>query len=351
MIWLTWRQFRVQALVIAAAVAVLAIFLATTGPGLLHEYHLRPTDFLKRISFDHINQYLYYAGQVAVYAAPAVIGAFWGAPLIARELEAGTHRLVWNQSISRTRWLATKLAVTGLAGIAVTGLLSLAVTWWADPIDDAIGGGQTAGPFTLPRLLPAVFGARGVVPIGYAAFAVALGVVVGLFTRRSVVAIAITLTVVIAAQILSPLLLRPHLMTPVVTTVLITDENMRGLQMSGPDANPEVMRVEVILAGQGNWELSDRTVNSAGVVQNSLPSWMADCAPPPPGVNGGPTKAPRAPLAACFKRLGDEGYRQRLTYQPADRFWDLQWREFGVFLLLAGALTGLCFWRIRRDLS
>ena len=46
-----------------------------------------------------------------VALAPAVIGAFWGAPLVARELEAGTHRLVWNQSVTRTRWLATKLGV------------------------------------------------------------------------------------------------------------------------------------------------------------------------------------------------------------------------------------------------
>ena len=35
-----------------------------------------------------------------------MIGAFWGAPMVARELETGTHRLVWNQSVTRTRWLA-----------------------------------------------------------------------------------------------------------------------------------------------------------------------------------------------------------------------------------------------------
>ena len=45
---------------------------------------------------------------------PAVVGAFWGAPLVARELEAGTHRLAWNQAVTRTRWLTTKLAVTAL---------------------------------------------------------------------------------------------------------------------------------------------------------------------------------------------------------------------------------------------
>ena len=57
-----------------------------------------------------------------VLVLPALIGLFWGAPLIARELEAGTHRLVWNQSITRTRWLAVKLGLTGLAAMVAAGL-------------------------------------------------------------------------------------------------------------------------------------------------------------------------------------------------------------------------------------
>src|SRR4029453_7285318 len=72
-----------------------------------------------------------------VLLLPALIGLFWGAPLLARELEAGTHRLVWNQSITRTRWLAVKLAVTGLAAMTAAGLGSLVVSWWANPIEKA----------------------------------------------------------------------------------------------------------------------------------------------------------------------------------------------------------------------
>ncbi|NEA37395.1 ABC transporter permease [Streptomyces sp. SID13031] len=347
MIWLTWRQFRLQALVVIVAVAVLAIFLTVTGPGLADDYQQYAGGFLKQIQFDRINTYLYTVGQVLVYAAPPVIGAFWGAPLIARELEAGTHRLVWNQSITRTRWLVTKLAVTGLGAIAVTGLLSLAVTWWSDPIDDAIGTGQAAGIFNVPRLLPPVFGARGVVPIGYAAFAFALGVAVGLVIRRSVVSIAVTLAAVIAVQVLSPLLLRPHLMTPVEANVIVTIENMRGLQLSGPDENPTVMRIEAKLEGEGNWKLSEQTVNSAGQAQKTLPSYVAECGPPPPGEERGT----RPPLSSCFQRLADDGYRQVIKYQPANRFWDLQWRETSLFLLLAALLTGFSFWRVKRDLT
>ena len=350
MIWLTWRQFRLQALVVVGAVAVLAVFLVATGPGLADDYQRYTNDFLKQINFDRINQYLYVASQVLVYAVPPVIGAFWGAPLIARELETGTHRLVWNQSISRNRWLAIKLGVTGLAAMAITGLLTLVVSWWADPIDDAIGTGQAAGVFNVGRMLPPVFGARGVVPIGYAAFAFALGVAIGLVVRRSLIAVAITLAAVIAVEVLSPMLLRPHLMAPIETSVIVTADNMRGLQLSGPEENAVVMRVEAKIPGEGNWKLSENTVNSAGQVQKTLPSYVAECGPPPPNATAEQTRN-RQPFSVCFQRLADDGYRQLISYHPPSHFWPLQWREAGLFLALGLLLSGFCFWRIRRDLS
>jgi len=70
-----------------------------------------------------------------VIALHAIIGIFWDAPLAAHELETGPHRLVWTQSVTRTRWIAVKLGLVGLASIAVTGLFSLMMTWWSSPID------------------------------------------------------------------------------------------------------------------------------------------------------------------------------------------------------------------------
>ena len=169
---------------------------------------------------------------------------------------------------------------------------------------------------------PAVFDARGIVPIGYAAFAFALGVAVGLLVRRSVVAIAITLAGVIAIQILSPILIRPHLMTPVETNVVVTPENMRGLQLSGPEDNAVVMRVEAKIPGEGNWKLSEQTVNSAGQVQKTLPSYLAECGPPPPNATAEEARS-RQPMSACFQRLADDGYRQHISYHPASHFWGL----------------------------
>ena len=65
----------------------------------------------------------YFVGGAVLYLFPAVIGAFWGAPLISRELEAGTFRLAWNQSVTRTRWTLVKLALVGLTAMAITLVL------------------------------------------------------------------------------------------------------------------------------------------------------------------------------------------------------------------------------------
>lgn len=347
MIWLTWRQFRVQFLVVASVIAAAAILLAVTGPNLLDDYHRLTDDFIKSLALERLNPVLYVVGQVLLYAVPPVIGAFWGAPLIARELETGTHRLVWSQSISRWRWLATKVGVTGLAAIAITAVLSLAVTWWSDPIDDAINAGQDSNIY-LPRMFPPVFSARGLVPIGYAAFAFALGVAVGLVIRRTLVALAVTLAAVILVQVLTPMFVRPHLLAPTESYLTVSLDNLRGFMLSGDTKPPQVKAIEVASGSVGAWKLFDKTVDKDGKTVSTLPSWTIDCEPGPPNTTqrSAPPKA-----TACFQRLADEGYRQHIKYLEANRFWALQWREFGLFMLLAFALTGFSFWRIRRDLS
>ncbi|RZT20295.1 ABC-2 family transporter [Kribbella sp. VKM Ac-2569] len=347
MIWLTWRQFRVQFLVVASVILAAAIILVVTGPGLLDSYHRLTDSFLQSLGYERLNPLLYIVGQVLLYAVPPVIGAFWGAPLISRELETGTHRLVWSQSVSRQRWLATKLGLTGLAAIAITGVLSLAVTWWSDPIDDAVNAGQESNTY-LPRMFPAVFSARGLVPIGYAAFAFALGVAVGLVIRRTLVALAVTLAAVILIQVLTPTLIRPNLMAPTESYLTVSLDNLRGFMLSGDTKPPQVKAIEVASGSVAAWKLSDQTVDENGNKVSTLPSWMIDCEPGPP--NSTLREVP-AKVTACFQRLADEGYRQHIKYFAADKFWALQWREFGFFLALALLLSGFSFWRIRRDLS
>jgi hypothetical protein len=346
MIWLTWRQFRVQAAAVAAIAVAFALVLATTGP------RLADLATTYRDVFDHINandRHLFYAGIVVIAVAPAIIGVFWGAPLVARELEAGTHRLAWTQSVTRTRWLAIKLGVTALAAAAAVGLLTFAVTWWAQPLDGALSSTHGSLP---ARLTPVSFAMRGVVPVGYAVFAVVLGATLGAVFRRSLPAMAVTLAVVIFVQIAVPTWIRPHLMPTAEQTITFDRERLDGISIG--DTGPgSPLRISVNTGGVGNWVLSNQTVDASGRATD-LPSWFGAClpAPPAPGTTDATVRV-QGPdtMDACFTRLNAEGYRQHVVYQPAKHFWPLQWVELALFLTLSGLLTGFCFWWVRRRLS
>jgi hypothetical protein len=343
MIWLTWRQFRGSAAVVLGALALVAVALAVTGPQLADTLRTSGEDFFTKLSTQGTQKLVFFVGTAATYAAPAIVGAFWGAPMVAREIEAGTHRLVWNQSITRSRWLVSKLGLASLAAVAA-GSIGLVMTWWSGPLDDAVLKGYTDNsPFSRPRLWPEVFGARGVVPIGMTLLALAIGVTAGLVVRRTVAAMAVTLATIVAVQIVMPVLVQSHLRSPESFTTTITTENIRGFMMSGePDAADPHIEVEVGVDKPGAWVTENTTLGPHGTVKY-LPAWAKDCAPDP--------NADPATLEPCYTKLADAGYRQHVEYQPADRFWSLQWRETGILLALAALLTGFCFWRIRRDLT
>ena len=113
--------------------------------------------------------------------------ASWGCSgerlCVAREFETGTFRLAWTQGVTRTRWLAVKLALGTLAAMVVTGLLSLMVTFWSSRIDEV----------RMNSFDPLVFSVRDIAPVAYAAFAFVLGFTAGLLTRRVLPAMAIAL--------------------------------------------------------------------------------------------------------------------------------------------------------------
>jgi hypothetical protein len=345
MIWLTWRQFRTQAAAVFAALAALAIVLAITGPGLADDYSTGIANcstqrtgcdsFVDAFFSGHQSAFLLVT--LAVLVLPITIGLFWGAPLITRELEAGTHRLVWNQTVTRTRWLAVKLGLIGVAAAIAAGLGTGAVGWWSSPLDKA------ASEF--PRMGPIMFAARGIVPIAYAVFAFALGVTVGILVRRTLPAMAITLVAFIAVQAAMPLLIRPHLASPVQSTVEITASNIDGLSL--PQNGSGSIRVWArarVSSDPGAWVLSSETVDASGHAVDTVPlsSTSGPCAPSGP---------PDQSIRTCLAEVTRLGYRQHLTYQPSTRFWAFQWYETGMYAALTLGLAGFSFWRIRRRLT
>jgi hypothetical protein len=268
------------------------------------------------------NGVVYYITVAVMYLAPALIGIFWGAPLIARELETGTHLLAWNQSITRGRWLATKLFIVGTASAATAGLLSWAVSSWAHQIDYASDN----------RITPLIYGARGIVPIGYALFAFTIGVTAGVLIHRTVPAMAATLFIYSAAVVAMWLWIRANLLSANHTTVPLNTASVNELMIGGNQmtvlARPDV---------PGAWVLSNQTITPTGQVFTG-PGNSQYC---------GPDSGPRT----CLEWINTLGLRQDLTYHPASHFWALQFIETGIFLTASVLLAGLCFWWLRRRIT
>ena len=216
-------EFRVQALVAAIGVAIAAVVLVVTGPHLLHLYYTLVANCSSHGDCSSAGQNfldedkgLQIGLDVLAVVVPGIVGIFWGAPLVARELETRTFRLAWTQSVTRGRWMAMKIAVVGLASMAVAGLVSLMVTWWSSPVD---------------RVNMNVFGTfdqRGIVPIGYTAFAFRSRVAAGVVTRRTLPAMASTLALFVFVRIAFNHWVRPHLMTPLTAVTPLTPNTISG---------------------------------------------------------------------------------------------------------------------------
>ncbi len=343
MIWLTWRQFRVQALTAAAVLAASAILLAATGPQLASLYtsskiigchglacqSAANTFFSSLAGLDKV---VYLLGIGLVLVTPAIIGIFWGAPLISRELETRTFNLAWTQGVTRAQWLAVKLALTGLAAMAVTEGLSLIYAWWANPITKVIRLGQggpqlfSEGPFS-----SVIFASHGITPLGYAAFAFTLGTTAGVLTRRALPAMAITLAIFAAVQVAVPLAIRPHLVSPSHTTASIyaADEVYGSLTADVVPGKPDA------------WIISSQALNPAGQPVSAIPAGCAS----PPGATGEKGGTSAITPAQCMQK---RGYREAISYVPTSRYWTLQWTEAAIFLALALALAWFSFWRLGR---
>ena len=150
---------------------------------------------------------------------------------------------------------------------------------------------------------------------------------------------AVTAAVFTLVQLAVPPLVRAHL-DPVVKTATVTPENLGGFMLSG-EGGP-VVELGVRIDAPGAWMIGNETIDADGNAISTFPSWLDDCVRPDP--------ERMRPIAdpACFKRFADLGYRQRVTYQPADRYWTLQAIETGGFLALSGGLFALTFFWVRR---
>jgi len=168
MIWLTWRQHRQQALAGALAFTLLGAFLVLTGREMASAYHGSGLAACLAAHHDCNDLTSAFEGRFSTLRAlggylvilPGLVGLFWGAPLVAREVEHHTHRLVWTQSITRRRWITVKLALILAGTLLVTVPLAWLTSWWLGPLDHSTG----------TRFAPGIFDLQGVVPVAYTLF-------------------------------------------------------------------------------------------------------------------------------------------------------------------------------------
>jgi hypothetical protein len=194
MIWVTWRQHRAQAiacLVLFAGLASLAIVLGLQIRTVFGDDGLPAclarsggagcpaaiTSFVDRFARGGP---MLAAINVPLTAIPGMLGAVVGAPLLGRELERGTWRLAWSQTVPRTTWLVTKLSlVTG--GLVVFGVAVTAVMGWLNEPVARVTSRLEPGPLTSggPTFTASLLCAFG------------LGVLAGLLLRNTIGAMVV----------------------------------------------------------------------------------------------------------------------------------------------------------------
>jgi hypothetical protein len=239
---------------------------------------------------------------------PVLAGVFLGVPLVAREVEQGTHRLVWTQSVTRARWFWSQTAAVLALTVAASSALAWLTTWALKPaVLDPVGG--TFGMFDV----------RGVAPVAYSVFALALGVALGAAIGRVIPAMAATLAAWLAVR-LGIYNLRPHFLHAFTAVYPVAGQPPAG------DA--------------AGWTIRRGFVDAAGRALD--PTTFARLCPHAPSADA---------TSSNLSCLQAHGVRVLDVFQPASRFWSFQWIETAIYVALALALLALAAWLVRRRWS
>jgi hypothetical protein len=308
MVWLTYRQHRLElgaALIGAVAVALAVIATALYVASVRIDVGLDscPVVFGTPECHAKLDEYMRRTGQLrgfalALYVYPVIVAAFLAGPIIARDFERGTHRLVWTQGITRTRWISTKLGI--VVGVAL--LSALIVGAVGDRARDPLGRTDqwSVFDFSAPAL------------VSYLVFAVALGAALGALLRRSLPAMFASLVLFVGARILVEYKLRPNFLP----------------QLTAPSGGPDFTPVPADAL-----QLGVRFVYSSGA---DFPQEQFN------------TLLRNFRGADLYSYLRSNDVLGLSFYQPADRFWLFQSIEAAIFLGLSLLLVLATIWLVRR---
>jgi ABC-2 family transporter protein len=323
MAWVTWRQHRAALAGVAVFLGALAVYLWLAGLQLHHAYAAATAchpaspacaDLITHFNF--MNNFL--VNGYVLQAVPALIGAFAGAPVLARELETGTFRYAWTQGIGRWRWTLAKLVLLAAAVAAAAGAISVLISWYYQPY--LATGNQALSLSEASPFEAGLFDLRGIAFAAWTLAAFTIGGLAGMLIRRVVPAMAATLAAYTGLALAAGNFLRQHYMTPLLTTKL----NVPG--------SAWIYSLWWTKGGKFAFAAPPPT----GLLQQLCPAL-----PPGPVV----PKPSRGSIMQC---LSQHGYTQWTSYQPASRFWPFQWIEGGWLLALSLLLIAATIWLVRR---
>jgi hypothetical protein len=314
MIWLSWRQQRAETVIAAALLALLAVVLIPSGIHLAdlftHEGIARcigrRTEACNQATGIFNSQVGFSRSLVTggwLNLIPGLIGAALAAPLLL-ELENGTVRLAWTQSITRGRWLAGRFGLGVITAVAAGGVLTGLLTWYREPLDQAYGAFDG-------------FDAEGLVPVAYAVFALGLAVAVGVVWRRTAPAIVVSILAYFATRLFVGGWLRQRFMTPLRATWRTAGKPPAALHHA--------------------WAIWVGPTDRAGHPFHFDPGTAHACSR---------FAGSKDLLAHCIAKY--EPHYSTEIFQPASRFWEFQGIEFALFAGVAALLLAFAAWRVLR---
>jgi hypothetical protein len=328
MAWVTWRQHRLTLISVPALLGALAVFLWIAGMKIHHDYAAlaacRPATSgacqALNASFSSTDWTIGNTVDILLQLAPALIGAFAAAPVLARELETGTFRYAWTQGLRRDRQTIARLAVLAVAITAAAGAFSLVFSWFIQPF---VAQGD------LSVLSATVFDTRGLA--AWTLAALTIGAFAGMLIRRIIPAMAVTLGGYLGLDLLTWLVLRPHYPVALVTSNPRLFDASSAPNSGGRSASSQPWTLSTWWTGPGGKAANQSVVNQ---VLALFPR------------NGRP-KVKETPAQA----FAQHGITQWWRYIPVSRFWPMQLIEAGWLLVVSLLLVAATVWLVRHRAS
>src|ERR1700733_7340234 len=327
MIWLVWRRYRFLIALTVVVLAGLGVWMlllghatdaAESSPACRYgafSCNTRSGVFSLSDQATAINFLLLFV--------PCLLGIVFGAPLVAGEFEHSTNRLVWTQGISRTKWIVVKWCTLGLLLLVLVSALTLITQWWTGHSEEPSLDLLVIG---IGRLQPLFFPITGLAMSAYTVFAFAVGAVLGAVIRKTSWAIVGTVVLYAVVAVVMVLFVRPSL-EPQAFQVINESVSDQGVG----DASNSLQA--------SSWNL--------GFGYRYAPGALGAKAGPSADVAGQRCQSGLGP-AVYLSCLSAHQIQQGTFYQPANRYWGLQWRESLLLVATAGALFGVTVLSVRR---